>query len=86
MQQNNNWWRFKYYKRSNTFKFIFFGLQPYKIFIIENPELRAQIKTVAWGQAQVIDASHLLVFASKINIGDEEVDEYVKTSITRASI
>jgi hypothetical protein len=24
------------------------------------------------GQAQVIDASHLLVFASKINIGDEE--------------
>jgi hypothetical protein len=35
------------------------------------------------GQAQVIDASHLLVFASKINIGDEE-DEYVKnTSITR---
>jgi nitroreductase len=38
-------------------------------FYIENPELRAQIKTVAWGQAQVID--HLLVFASKINIGDE---------------
>jgi hypothetical protein len=31
------------------------------------------------GQAQVIDASHLLVFASKINIGDEEVDDYVKT-------
>jgi nitroreductase len=83
MQQNNNWWRFKYYKRSNTLSSFFFGLQPYKIFIIENPELRAQIKTVD-GQAQVIDASHLLVFASKINIGDEEVDEYVKnTSITR---
>ncbi|PKH68856.1 NAD(P)H-dependent oxidoreductase [Flavobacterium sp. ALD4] len=61
-----------------------FGLQPYKIFIIENAELRAQIKDVAWGQAQVIDASHLLVFASKVNIGDEEVDDYVKnTSITR---
>jgi hypothetical protein len=29
------------------------------------------------GQAQVIDASHLLVFASKINI-TIEVDEYVK--------
>jgi nitroreductase len=61
-----------------------FGLQPYKIFIIENLELRAQIKAVAWGQAQVIEASHLLVFASKINIGDAEVDDYVKnTSITR---
>jgi hypothetical protein len=26
----------------------------------------------------VIDASHLLVFASKINIGDEEVDDTLK--------
>jgi nitroreductase len=48
----------------------------YKIFYNENPELRAQIKTVAWGQAQVIDASHLLVFASKIS--DERVDDTLK--------
>jgi nitroreductase len=41
--------------------------------------IKSTNKTVAWGQAQVIDASHLLVFASKINIGDEEVDDYVKT-------
>jgi nitroreductase len=61
-----------------------FGLQPYKIFIIENPEIRAQIKTAAWGQAQVVDASHLFIFASKTNIGDAEVDEYVNnTSIIR---
>jgi hypothetical protein len=38
------------------------------------------------GTSQVIDASHLLVFASKINIGDEEVD-YVKIlALQEASI
>jgi nitroreductase len=30
-----------------------FGLQ-YKIFIIENPELRAQIKTVAWDKLKLL--------------------------------
>ena len=40
------------------------GLQPYEILIVNNQALRAQIKDVAWNQAQVVDASHLLVFAA----------------------
>lgn len=51
-----------------------YGLQPYKVFIIENPELRAKIQPVAWGQSQIVDASHLIVFANITNFGDEEID------------
>ena len=40
------------------------GLQPYEILIVKNQALRAKIKDVAWNQAQVVDASHLLVFAA----------------------
>ena len=40
------------------------GLQPYEILVVKNPALRAQIREVAWNQAQVTDASHLLVFAA----------------------
>ena len=40
------------------------GLQPYEILIVNNPALRAEIREVAWNQAQVVDASHLLVFAA----------------------
>jgi len=40
------------------------GLQPYDVFVVTNPELREQIKPNAWGQGQVTDASHLLVFAA----------------------
>ncbi len=55
-----------------------YGLQPYKVFIIENPEIRAKIQPAAWGQSQIVDASHLLVFANITNFGDAEIDAYIK--------
>lgn len=53
-----------------------YGLQPYKIIIVENPELRAQLQPASWGQSQIIDASHLLVFANEVNVGDTQIDAY----------
>lgn len=55
-----------------------YGLQPYKVFIIENPEIRAKIQPVAWGQTQIVDASHLVVFANITNFGEAEIDAYIK--------
>ena len=40
------------------------GLQPFEIIVITNAEIRAKIKPIAWNQAQVVDCSHLLVFAA----------------------
>ena len=55
-----------------------YGLQPYKIIIVENPEIRAQIKPAAWGQSQIVDASHILVFANELNYGESGIDGYFK--------
>lgn len=52
-----------------------YGLQPYKVFIIENPELRAKLVDAAYGQTQVADASHLLVFANELNFGAAGIDQ-----------
>jgi len=57
-----------------------YGLQPYKIIVVENPDLRAQIQTAAWGQSQIVDASHLLIFANQINFGDTEIEAYAKNT------
>lgn len=54
-----------------------YGLQPYKVIIVENQELRKQLQPVAWGQSQIVDASHLFVFANMINLGDKEIDTYL---------
>lgn len=55
-----------------------YGLQPYKIIIVENPELRAQLKPAAWGQSQIVDASHIVVFANELNYGESGIDDYFK--------
>lgn len=55
-----------------------YGLQPYKVIIVENPELRAQLQPAAWGQSQVVDASHLIIFANDTNINEAVIDDYIK--------
>jgi nitroreductase len=55
-----------------------YGLQPYKVIIVENPELRALLQSAAYGQSQVVDASHLIVFANEINFGEEGINNFAK--------
>ncbi len=63
-----------------------YGLQPYKILIIETPELRAKIQPVAWGQSQIVDASHLIVFANQTDFGDNGIDSYAENIIETRGI
>ena len=55
-----------------------YGLQPYKVIVVENPELRAQLQPAAWGQSQIKDASHIVIFANDINFGEAGIDIYFK--------
>lgn len=55
-----------------------FGLQPWKVVIVENPETRAQLLPHSWNQNQVVDASHLLVLARIENPGDALIEEYLE--------
>lgn len=55
-----------------------YGLQPYKVIIVESPELRAKIQPSAWGQSQIVEASHLIIFANEINVNDTTIDNYLK--------
>ena len=40
-----------------------YGLQAYKVLVVENAEIRKQLRKAAWDQPQITDASQLLVFA-----------------------
>ncbi|STC94317.1 nitroreductase family protein [Chryseobacterium carnipullorum] len=50
------------------------GLQPFHIVKISNPEIKKQIQPIAFGQPQIIESSHLLVFTSWDKITDEQID------------
>ena len=58
------------------------GLQPFKIFQIDQPELRAQLKSAAYNQSQLVDASHVLVFAVWTQVTEEMINDYLNLIAT----
>ena len=50
------------------------GLQQFELILVTNKEIREKIKAIAWNQAQVTDASHLLVFAAWDNYTPERIN------------
>ena len=55
-----------------------YGLQPYKVVIVENEEIRKQLQPASWGQSQITDASHLFVFASITNVDSSYINNFVE--------
>ncbi|MEX0331776.1 MAG: nitroreductase family protein [Puniceicoccaceae bacterium] len=53
-----------------------FNLQHWRLVVVKDPELRKQIRSVAWDQAQVTDASLLVVLCANLNAWKEEPEKY----------
>jgi nitroreductase len=53
------------------------GLQPYTVFVIEDENLRKQIKPIANDQPQITECSHLLVFAAWDNLTEQRIDDFL---------
>ena len=67
------------------------GLQPWKIFIVENKEKRNLIQSHARNQSQISESSHLLVFAKPRIIDTQRIEKYLQcvmknTGASRESI
>lgn len=54
-----------------------YGLQAYKVLVVENEAIRKQLRAASWDQSQITDASQLLVFAVETNFGEADVDRFV---------
>jgi len=50
------------------------GLQPFEIILVTNPEVKAKLREAAYGQAQITDGSHVLVFAAWDNYTEARID------------
>jgi nitroreductase len=54
-----------------------FGLQPYQILIVEDADLKAKIQPIAYGQPQIAESSHLLIFAAWNEVTEAQIDAYM---------
>ncbi|TNF97794.1 MAG: nitroreductase family protein [Gammaproteobacteria bacterium] len=53
-----------------------FNLQNYRFVLVDDHELRKQIRAVAWDQAQVTDASILIVLCADLKAWEKEPERY----------
>jgi nitroreductase len=58
-----------------------YGLQPFKVIVVSNQEVKEQLKAAAYGQAQVAQASQVFVFAINKNYTAEHVDAYAQNIV-----
>ena len=54
------------------------GIQPYEIVVVSNHALKGRIHELACQQPQVVEGSHLLVFAAQQTIKEGDVDAYMQ--------
>src|SRR5690554_6276194 len=54
------------------------GLQPYTLLNITDPEVRMELQPAAYNQPQIVEGSHLLVFAAWATLTKVDVERYIR--------
>lgn len=55
-----------------------YGLQPWRFEVVTDPAIKRQLPALSWGQSQVVDASHVVVFAIRSPLTVEHVERYIE--------
>lgn len=58
-----------------------YGLQPWKFIVVTDPEVKKKLRPLSWGQAQIEDCSHLVVFAAKKSMDEAYVQKFINRTI-----
>jgi len=54
-----------------------FGLQPYQFLVVQDAAKRAALLPHSWGQKQVVDCSHFIVFTARTEVTEADVTGWI---------
>jgi nitroreductase len=54
-----------------------FGLQPWQFIVVTDQQTKEKLVPASWDQRQIADASHVVVFAIKKDLGAADVERYI---------
>jgi nitroreductase len=57
------------------------GIQPWKFVVVQEPSIREQLVAASFGQAQIADCSHLVVFALRKNLDADHVERHIERTV-----
>jgi nitroreductase len=55
-----------------------YGLQPYHFLVVQDPAKRVALLPHSWGQKQVVDCSHYVVFTARTEMRESDVDRLIQ--------
>lgn len=55
-----------------------YGLQPYRFLVVQDPAKRAALLPHSWGQKQVVDCSHFVVFTARTDMQEADVNKLIE--------
>jgi len=58
-----------------------YGLQPYQFLVVQDAAKRAALLPNSWGQKQVVDCSHFVVFTARTEMTGADVDKLIKRTV-----
>lgn len=61
-----------------------YGLQPYRFLVVQDTGKRTALLPKSWGQKQVVDCSHYVVFTARTGMEEADLDKLIqRTSVVR---
>lgn len=63
-----------------------FGIEAWKFLVIENPEMRARLREVGFGQPKITDASHLVVITRRTDVRERIVPELIERTAKQQGV
>ena len=54
-----------------------YGLQPWKFYVVSDPEMKKKLQPVSWDQPQIVECSHLVVISALKDATEDHIDRYV---------
>lgn len=57
-----------------------YGLQPYRFVVVDDPAVREALRPVSWNQAQITDASRLVVFLASDSFATADIDHLIEAT------
>ena len=63
-----------------------YGLQSFRVLVVENDELRKAMQPASWNQPQIVESSQVLVFAVRDNLSEADVEEYLADIVAQRGV
>ena len=54
-----------------------YGIQPWKFIVVRDPDLKRRLRAVSYGQPQIEECSHLVVFAVRKGLSAADIQAYI---------